>query len=45
MSTPSIQSGESEAFGFPEQATRPVNEGKVRIFNRVIEWEPPKDSS
>ncbi len=38
MSTPSIQPGESEAFDFPEQATRPVNEGSVRIFNRVIEW-------
>jgi secondary thiamine-phosphate synthase enzyme len=39
MSISSIQSGESEALGFPEQATRPLNEGKVRIFNRVIEWE------
>jgi secondary thiamine-phosphate synthase enzyme len=38
MSTPSIQPEASGAFDFPEQATRPVNEGVVRIFNRVIEW-------
>jgi secondary thiamine-phosphate synthase enzyme len=38
MSTPRIEAGESEAFEMAEQATRPLTEGQVRIFNRVIEW-------
>jgi secondary thiamine-phosphate synthase enzyme len=38
MSTPRIEAGESEAFELAEQATRPVNEGQFRVFNRVIEW-------
>ncbi len=38
MSTPRIDAGASEAFELAEQATRPVTEGQVRIFNRVIEW-------
>lgn len=38
MSTPRIEAGGSEAFELAEQATRPVTEGQVRIFSRVIEW-------
>jgi secondary thiamine-phosphate synthase enzyme len=38
MSTSRIQSGETEPLELPDQATRPVNEGTVRVFNRVIEW-------
>ncbi len=38
MSTPRIQTGEAEPVELADQATRPVNEGTVRIFNRVIEW-------
>ena len=38
MSTPGIQPREYDTSDLPEQATRPVSEGRLRIFNRVIEW-------
>jgi secondary thiamine-phosphate synthase enzyme len=33
-----VQTEESNLSGSPAPATRPLNEGTFRIFNRVIEW-------
>ncbi len=38
MSTANIQSGETEAAVVTEAATRPLNEGHYKVFNRVMEW-------
>jgi secondary thiamine-phosphate synthase enzyme len=33
-----VQTEEAELSGAPAPATRPLNEGTFRMFNRVIEW-------
>jgi secondary thiamine-phosphate synthase enzyme len=38
MNTPKVQVGEQDLEAHLERATRPMNEGAYRVFNRVIEW-------
>jgi secondary thiamine-phosphate synthase enzyme len=38
MNTLKVQVGEQDAEAPLERATRPLNEGGYKVFNRVIEW-------
>jgi secondary thiamine-phosphate synthase enzyme len=38
MKTSNVQTAAAELSGAPAPATRPLNEGTFRVFNRVIEW-------